>query len=164
MPFQAVIAGESGEHEQVVRGLVSTHRLEGCVTVLGPLTPCQLFDEYRKASVFSLACRVVDDGDRDGIPNVLVEAMACATPVVTTCVSGIPELVHDGINGVLVPPDDPQSLAEAWLRIWDDEALACRLASTGRRFVHEHFDGDRLAADLARVFSAHDVPVLESVP
>ncbi len=153
VPFEAVIAGEHGDHEPEVRDLVAAHGLEGCVSIVGPLTPDELFTEYQRASVFSLACRIVDDGDRDGIPNVLVEAMACSTPVVTTNVSGIPELVRDGVHGMLVPPDDPRSLADAWARVGTDAALAGRLAAAGRRRVAECFDGDRLAADLAEVFA-----------
>ena len=61
-----------------------------------------------EATVLALACRVADDGDRDGIPNVLVEAMAAGLPVVTTAVSGIPELVRDGENGLLVPSERPR--------------------------------------------------------
>jgi glycosyltransferase involved in cell wall biosynthesis len=153
VPFEAVIAGEHGDHEPEVRDLVAAHGLEGCVSIVGPLTPAELFTEYRRASVFSLACRIVDDGDRDGIPNVLVEAMACSTPVVTTNVSGIPELVRDGVHGVLVPPDAPRALADAWARVGTDAALAGRLAAAGRRRVAECFDGDRLAAELAEVFA-----------
>jgi glycosyltransferase involved in cell wall biosynthesis len=152
VPFEAVIAGEHGDHEPVVRSRAAAHRLDGSVRFVGPLTPTELFAEYRRASVFSLACRVVGDGDRDGIPNVLLEAMACAAPVVTTDVSGIPELVRDGDNGLLVAPDDPRSLATAWIRIWEDEALADQLGQAGRRTVLERFDGDRLAAELARIF------------
>ena len=63
-----------------------------------------------------LPCRC-STSDRDGIPNVLVEAMAAGTPVVATAVSGIPELVRDGENGLLVPPDDPAALADALLRL-----------------------------------------------
>jgi glycosyltransferase involved in cell wall biosynthesis len=154
VPFEAVIAGEHGDHEPVVRGRAASHGLDGSVRFVGPLTPTELFAEYCRASVFSLACRVVGDGDRDGIPNVLLEAMACATPVVTTDVSGIPELVRDGDNGVLVSPNDPDSLAAAWIRLWEDEMLAGRLARAGRRTVVEQFDGDQLAERLARVFRA----------
>ncbi len=153
VPFEAVIAGEHGDHEPVVRGRAAAHGLDGSVRFVGPLTPTELLAEYCRASVFSLACRVVGDGDRDGIPNVLLEAMACATPVVTTDVSGIPELVRDGDNGLLVSPNDSRSLAAAWIRLWEDETLAGRLARAGRRTVVEQFDGDRLAAELARVFA-----------
>ena len=89
LDFEAVIAGESGESEQEVRDRVAAGGLEGRVTLLGPLTQDALFEEYQRASVFALPCRVLEDGDRDGIPNVLMEAMACSVPVVTTGVSGI---------------------------------------------------------------------------
>ena len=77
------------------------------------MSQAELFDEYRHASAFCLPCRVMDDGDRDGIPNVLAEAMACGVPVVTTPISGIPELIEDGVNGLLVPCDVPEALADA---------------------------------------------------
>jgi glycosyltransferase involved in cell wall biosynthesis len=156
VPFEAVIVGESGEHEPLVRRLVAEHGLAGSVTLLGPLSPGRLFEEYRRAGVFSLACRVVADGDRDGIPNVLLEAMACATPVVTTGVSGIPELVENGVNGLLVPPDDPAALAAAWQRVWTDVEFAAGLAAGGRRTVLDRFDGDRLAGELAQLFAGAD--------
>jgi glycosyltransferase involved in cell wall biosynthesis len=95
---------------------------------------------------------VLDDGDRDGIPNVLVEAMASGLPVVSTSVSGIPELVRDGENGLLVPPDDPVALADALLRLRRDPELAARLASAGRETVRQRFDGELLARRLASLF------------
>ena len=87
------------------------------------------------ASVFALACRVAADGDRDGIPNVLVEAMAAGVPVVSTTVSGIPELVSDGVDGLLVAPEDPAALAAALRRLALDDDLrrAPRLPPGGRR-------------------------------
>ncbi len=150
--FEAVIAGERGPEEPVVRALIARHGLDPCVRLLGPRSPAELFAEYRRATVFSLACRVADDGDRDGIPNVLMEAMACAVPVVTTAVSGIPELVRDGENGLLVPPDDAAALADAWLRVHRDRAWAASLARGGRRTVLEDFDGTRSAGELAALF------------
>ena len=153
VPFTAVIAGEPGPHGDVVRGLVERHDLGDVVRLVGPQSPAALLGLYRRATVMTLACRVTDDGDRDGIPNVLVEAMACGTPVVSTAVSGIPELVEDGVTGLLVPPDDPEALAAAWRRVADDPALASRLSAAGRRTVLDRFDGDRLAARLAEQFA-----------
>ena len=85
----------------------------------------ELLREYRRAGVLAMPCRVLDN-DRDGIPNVLVEAMAAGAPVVATGVSGIPELVEDEVNGLLVEPDDPAALADALIRVHEDRELAQR--------------------------------------
>ncbi len=79
------------------------------VALPGPVGPAALLDEYRRAGALCMPCRLLPN-DRDGIPNVLVEAMAAGAPVVATNVSGIPELVDDEVNGLLVAPDDPQAL------------------------------------------------------
>lgn len=104
---------------------------------------------YRRAAVFALAPVVLDDGDRDGIPNVLVEAMACGVPVVATRVSGVPELITDGVDGLLVPPHDPEALAAALRRILGDAALATRLGAAARCTVAERFDRRRNALRVA---------------
>jgi glycosyltransferase involved in cell wall biosynthesis len=98
-----------------------------------------------------MPCRLLPD-DRDGIPNVLVEAMAAGTPVVATAVSGIPELVTDGVNGLLIDPEEPEQLADALVRLHEDSELAQRLRGAARRTVDERFDGDRLARELAALF------------
>jgi glycosyltransferase involved in cell wall biosynthesis len=151
--MELAIAGESGEQEAELRALVEEFGLGARVCFCGPLGQTELFDEYRRASVLCAPSRVLSDGDRDGIPNVLVEAMACGLPVVATGISGIPELVEDGINGLLVAPDDPNALAEAILRIGHDPGLASRLGAAGRVTVAERFDGERLAAELGRLFA-----------
>jgi glycosyltransferase involved in cell wall biosynthesis len=152
LPFEACIVGEAGSHESEVRRLIAHLRLLDAVRLLGPMGQQDLFAEYRRASVFCLPCRVAEDGDRDGIPNVLLEAMACGLPVVTTGISGIPELIADGRNGFLVRPDDPAALASAMSRIQDDPEAARRLAREARTTVLERFDGDRLARGLADLF------------
>ena len=86
----------------------------------------ELLREYRRAGVLCMPCRVLEN-DRDGIPNVLVEAMAAGAPVVATGVSGIPELVEHEVNGLLVEPDDPQALADALVRLHEDRELAARV-------------------------------------
>ncbi len=160
VPFRAEIAGEPGVHGTVVRALVAELGLAQHVRLLGTRSPAELAELYRRADVFSLACRVTETGDRDGIPNVLVEAMACAVPVVSTDVSGIPELVRNGENGLLVRPDDPQALAGAWHRLADDPALARRLGAAGRETVVRGFDGSASATALAALFA----PLLDGVP
>ncbi len=146
------IVGDDGADAANIRELVASRGLEDTVSLLGPRSQEDLHSLYRHADVFALACRVEDDGDRDGIPNVLVEAMAAGLPVVSTTVSGIPELVHDGDNGLLVPPDDPAAFADALLRMAKDPQLRTRLAAAGTTTVSERFDGDVLARQMADLF------------
>jgi glycosyltransferase involved in cell wall biosynthesis len=146
------IVGEDGGEEARLRALIRELGLESRVRLLGSMTQAELHAEYERASVFCLPCRVLEDGDRDGIPNVLVEAMACSLPVVTTNVSAIPELVEDGVNGVLVAPDDPEALAAALRDLHGDPARAAALARAGHATVRVSFDGDALARRLARLF------------
>jgi glycosyltransferase involved in cell wall biosynthesis len=146
------IVGEPGEHSTVVQERIGQRGLERQVHLLGPMTQAGLYDEYRRATVFCLPCRIGADGDRDGIPNVLVEAMASGVPVVTTDVSGIPEVVAHERTGLVVPPDDPAATAEALLRIHRDAALARRVAEAGRALVRTRFDGDRLIGELYSLF------------
>jgi glycosyltransferase involved in cell wall biosynthesis/SAM-dependent methyltransferase len=84
---------------------------------------------YRRAAVVALPCRELGDGNRDGVPNVLLEAMACGAPVVAGRAAGIPEAVRHEENGLLVPPDDPLALAEAVGRLFDAPAEAARLGA-----------------------------------
>jgi glycosyltransferase involved in cell wall biosynthesis len=156
VPVEAVIVGHQAPLEpdvgpELERG-ISRLGLEGRVHLLGSMTQAQLFDEYRRASAFCLPCRVADSGDRDGIPNVMVEAMACGLPVVGTEVSGLPELVVSGRNGLLVPPEDPEAVAEALGRVYGDPDLARALGRRGEATVRERFAGDRLAHELATLF------------
>jgi glycosyltransferase involved in cell wall biosynthesis len=156
VPVEAVIVGHRAPLEPEVgpelERAIAERGLSGSVRLLGSMTQTALFDEYRLASAFCLPCRVVDSGDRDGIPNVMVEAMACGLPVVGTEVSGLPELVETGRNGLLVPPEDPEAVAAALLRLHGDPDLAAALGRQAAVTVRERFDGDRLARKLARLF------------
>lgn len=148
----ATIIGEHGDETDAIAAAIRGLGLEQHVKLVGPMSQSELFAALRNASVFCLPCRVTDDGDRDGIPNVLVEAMATGLPVVTTAVSGIPELVQDGETGLLVEPDQAGAIAEALHRLYRDAALGRRLGAAGRAVVAERFDGDRLIGELATLF------------
>jgi glycosyltransferase involved in cell wall biosynthesis len=151
--IEATLIGEPAEETRYVIARIRRLGLDGCVRIAGAMPQAALLREYQRASVFCLPCRVTDDGDRDGIPNVLVEAMASGLPVVTTAVSGIPELVHDEVTGLIVPPDDPVRTAGALLRIHRDPALARRLAAAAQADVASRFDGDRLIKELQTLFA-----------
>jgi glycosyltransferase involved in cell wall biosynthesis len=156
--LQATIVGEDddvGDGFSVgedLRRRVARLGLEGRIRMLGQIGQADVYERYREASVFCLPCRVLDNGDRDGIPNVLLEAMSCGVPVISTPVSGIPELIEDGTNGLLVAQNDPRALADAILRLHRDRDLAARLAVAGRETVRERFDGSASSRRLARLF------------
>src|ERR671915_965197 len=151
IPFEALIVGQDDKHGDVVRERIEAHDLGDRIALPGPMAQDELLREYRRAGALAMPCRVLEN-DRDGIPNVLVEAMAAGAPVVATGVSGIPELVYHEVNGLLVEPDDPAALADALVRVHRDRELAARMAAEGRRTVRERFDGDRLASRLAELF------------
>jgi glycosyltransferase involved in cell wall biosynthesis len=152
--LEVVVAGEDGDERDRIRQLVREREVEAVFQLHGPLSQEELLAQCRRATMFVLACRIDADGDRDGIPNVLVEAMAAGLPVVSTRVSGLPELVQDGVNGLLVLSEDPHALAEAMLRLTKDPALRERLAAAGAATVANRFDGDVLAAQMAGLLGA----------
>ena len=151
VPFKAAIVGQEDKHSPAVRERIAAHGLEREIRLPGPMGQHDLLREYRSASALCMPSRLLPD-DRDGIPNVLVEAMAAGTPVIASAVSGIPELVQDGVNGLLVAPEDPEALADTLLRLHDDPGLATTLAHRGRKTVAERFDGSSAAGTLAALF------------
>lgn len=146
---EVLVAGEKGDESERTRERVQRRGLQDVVQICGALTQAELLAQCRSATMFVLACRVDADGDRDGIPNVLVEAMAARLAVISTRVSGIPELVQDGVNGLLVAPEDPIALADAMLSLARDADLRERLAAAGEATVASRFNGDVLAARMA---------------
>jgi len=122
------------------------------VKFLGPQPQEFVRQAYERAAIFALPCVVTAGGDRDGIPTVLLEAMASGVPVVSTTVSGIPELVESGCDGLLVPPGNPAMLADALDQILLDPNLGANLARAGRAKVSQRFSVDSSAAQLVRLF------------
>lgn len=147
------IVGSDGDATELLHRTIDDHALADAVTLHGAMGQRELLDAYRRATVFALACRVTTTGDRDGIPNVLMECMAAGTAVVSTAISGIPELVVDGETGLLVEPDDPHALAKAIARLLDDPELRASLQHEAAAAVASRFDGwseARRLADLLR--------------
>jgi len=113
------------------------------ITWFGALAQPDVLARYRAADVFVLSSRVAGDGDRDGLPNVLMEAQSQGLPCVATAVSGIPELIEDGVTGLLVPPRDRDALARALARLVGDPALRTRLGEAGRERTLRDFALER---------------------
>jgi Glycosyltransferase len=126
---------------------------------LGPLPQDQVLYHYRIADLFVLASRIAGDGDRDGLPNVLMEAQSQALACVSTTVSAIPELIIDGETGVLVPPGEPAPLTAAIERLIRVPAERNRLAIAGMRRVRRVFSYQESMDELARRFSRTSEPV-----
>ena len=109
---------------------------------------------YRTSDGFVLACKIAADGDRDGLPNVLVEASSQRLPCLSTTISGVPELIRDGENGLLVPPEDPVALAAALERLIRDPVLRARLGDAACTRVNAEFDHHASIRQLTTLFRA----------
>jgi glycosyltransferase involved in cell wall biosynthesis len=118
----------------------------------GALAQEEVLAHYRQADIFALACRVAADGDRDGLPNVLVEASSQRLVCISTNVSGVPELLTDGENGLIVPPENPQALALALERAIREPAIRHLLGDAAERRVRDHFDYHSSIRQLTELF------------
>src|SRR5437870_9326311 len=122
------------------------------LTIAGARPRREIMAAYREAAVFALTPCVTEHGDRDGIPNVIIEAMASGLPVVTTAVGGIPELVRPGVDGLVARPHDVEGIAASIATLLDDAGIRRRLGSAGRGTVQERFDLRNSAQELAALF------------
>ena len=113
---------------------------------------------YQEADVFALAPCVTADGDRDGVPNVIVEAMACGLPVVTTDAGGVTELVRHGVTGLVAEPRDVAALAGHLGRLVGDPPCRRRLGAAGRRAVEDGFDVRAAGRELSSLFAGAGHP------
>jgi glycosyltransferase involved in cell wall biosynthesis len=156
-PFRCEIVGYGEEHDRLA-AQIRRLKLDDQVSLVGKLTREQLIERYARAAVYVQPSRVAADGDRDGIPNVLLEAMAMSLPVVATRVSGIPELVVHGQSGLLVEPDDAAALSAAMAGLLDDAALGRRLGLAARQCVTESFDNDHNLRLVCQLLALHDEP------
>jgi glycosyltransferase involved in cell wall biosynthesis len=139
------LEGQLLEH---VKGLdLSRH-----VRMLGGLPQAEVIRIVGSAAALAAPCVVGADGNRDGLPTVLLEAMALGTPCVATPVTGIPEVIVDGVTGVLIPERDPVALATALASLLDDAVLRTSLAKSARELIDTEFDTTRQARLVAGCF------------
>lgn len=127
-------------------------RLSDRITWFGSRAQEEVLAQYRQCDLFVLPCRIASDGDRDGLPNVLVEASSQRLACVSTTVSGVPELLSDGENGILVAPEDPAALSAALARAIGDPELRRRLGDAAEKRVRENFDHTNSIRELTQLF------------
>jgi colanic acid/amylovoran biosynthesis glycosyltransferase len=151
--FRCRILG-TGSLKDALEDQLGRLSLAGRVELVGPRPQGEVIQEMHRAAVLAAPCVIGADGDRDGLPNVIQEALALGTPVVSTDVTGIPEVVRDGETGLRVPQHDPAALAAALERLLRDAALRVRLAATGRRLIEREFDIRRNTARRRAIFGA----------
>ncbi len=150
--FKCQIVGAKDEHYELTQQMIQSLGLRDTVILKSEMTQNELKDIYQTANIFALPCQIMSNGDRDGIPNVLVEAMAMGIPVVSTDISGIPELIHHEKNGLLIPQRDPDALADALRRLLQDEGLRKKLGQASRETICSTFDSDRTSGSLKQLF------------
>lgn len=147
--FQCEIIG-NGPMFSTLNEKILEYSLEDNVFLCGALPNELVMEKYKRASLFVLPCKVTEDGDVDGIPNVLLESMAMNVPVISSRVSAIPELITDQENGILVKPDNPDELFRAIISLINSPEKRINLGREGRKTVIADFNIDRNIEKLAK--------------
>ena len=153
----AVLAGD-GPDRRSLEELARELGVADQVTFTGSLAHDRVVDLYRRAAVVVTPSVVSSDGRREGIPTVLLEAMACGVPVVASDLTGIPELVEHGVTGLLTPPGDPAAIARAVETLLDDPALAADLVDRAAERVRAEYDLTATSARLVALLRGQLLP------
>jgi glycosyltransferase involved in cell wall biosynthesis len=160
--FQCEIVGY-GELQESLQQMIDDLQVGDVIKLVGKMDQDELVQSYQRASMFVLPCQVMENGDRDGIPNVLLEAMAMALPVVSTDISGISEVVVTGENGLLVPEKSEWAITHALATLLLDPAQAQAWGKAGRKRVLKQFSLERNVAEIRELLDkASTVPDVSS--
>lgn len=150
--FRCTIVGE-GPLRNTLEALIAENGMEDKVELAGARSQSWVRERLSVSDIFVLASVVMDEGGRDGIPVAIMEALAMGIPTVSTHVSGIPELVKDGVSGLLVPQKNIKALADALATLAENETLRRNFAENGRLVIEEDYDIDKNAAKLLDLFT-----------
>jgi colanic acid/amylovoran biosynthesis glycosyltransferase len=149
--FRLTLAGDGPERGKL-RDLIGRYGLADRVSLPGTVSHREVSRLMSQAHLLVMPSLIAPSGDRDGIPNVILEALLCEVPVVASAVSGIPEVIRAEDTGWLVPPGDPAALAQAVLTALADPAAARRRAKAGRVLVAQEFDSEKNYGRLKKLF------------
>jgi len=142
----------SGEMESEIKSQIRQYDLTDTIDLLNNVSDEKLIAEFDEATCFLLPCIIAESGDRDGVPVALMESMAMQTPPISTNISGIPELIDDQQNGLLVEPKNTEKLAEAVSMILTDSKKRRRFGEAARQKVKNEFNIESEASKLESVF------------
>lgn len=151
LSFTHTLIGDGDDRDKITE-LITTLGLENECQWLGTQTHEEVLKQFKKSDLFVLGCEIAPNGDRDGIPNVLVESLAMGVPALSTDISAIPEILINEKTGLTVHPQDPAEMAQAMERILTDEKLRGHLITSGKELVESKFDNKKLIGDLAEIF------------
>jgi glycosyltransferase involved in cell wall biosynthesis len=144
----------AGPEMDVLARLITSHGMADAIRLRGPLSLKEVYAVLEQGDVFSLLSEIGMNGYRDGFPTVILEAMAAGLPVVSTWISGTPEIVVHEDTGLLVHERDAHAAADAFERLLGDAPLRQRMGGAGRRRVEERFRLDQSVEQLAALFHA----------
>jgi colanic acid/amylovoran biosynthesis glycosyltransferase len=137
--FELTVVG-SGELHNYLLSLADKLNISRYIKFKGDIPDSDLKECYKDADIFVLPCIITDNGERDGIPVSIMEAMAMELSVISTNVSGIPELVEDGVSGILLQPKDEKSIASAIVTLSKDRKLRVEMGKAGRKIIEDKFN------------------------
>ena len=157
--FEYTLIGDGEDRDTVLETIVKLNLQDHC-RWKGTLPHDKVLEEFQRADVFVLGCEIAPNGDRDGIPNVLVESLAMGLPAAGTTVSALPEIIHHGDTGLLTEPGNPVTMADNILRLLTDMDLRSRVIRQGKELVYSTFDNRQLIKDLAAIY-CRNIPNLQ---
>ena len=151
MKFRCEVIGHGPMHDQLAR-MIEKSGVGDVIALIGPKPQDEVALKMADAAFFVLPSIIAEDGQMEGIPVSLMEAMASGRAVISTSISGIPELIDDGVNGLLVSPADPVALAQAMQSLLASPDRAREMGERGRRKVRAEFElGETVSRLIARL-------------
>ena len=151
LDFQCLLVGK-GKLQSKIESFINKKKLQNHVKLLGPHSQEQVLMRYNQSHAFVLPCVMDSDGNRDGLPVSIVEALACSLPVITTPMTGNSEVVHHQVNGLLVPLKDAQAFAEAMRSLMLNRDLYEQYRENARQSIQDRFDIHKTIVALADLF------------
>lgn len=142
----------TGDLETDLKATIEGLGIGDLVVLCGPKTQDAVAEAISSASMFIAPCLIASDGNRDGLPTVLLEAMALGTPCISTDVTGIPEIIRHRETGLIVPQCDSKKLADAIQTLYNNPVLGESLARNARKLIEENFNSMTNAQQLASLF------------